>query len=223
MTTREKRVTRAAARGARQGRSRLSAWLGAAAIPACAACAVCADSVKTMDAVLRERFPDAQIRRDSVYLSDEQARRIEAALGAALPSAVVRLYRVTRGADRVATVFFDVHRVRSDSQTLMLAVAPDGRLADIEVLAFREPPQHRPQRDWYAALVGRRLSRTLRVGRDVEAATGATLTSRATVEAVRRALATHNEIFGEGADEPERRREPPHDGAAPACNHGEMQ
>ncbi|MEL7061524.1 MAG: FMN-binding protein, partial [Acidobacteriota bacterium] len=55
----------------------------------------------------------------------------------------------------------------------------------------REPAEYIPPALWYAQFDGRSLDEALQVERGIRGVTGATLTARATTEAVRRALAIH--------------------------------
>lgn len=181
----------------------------------CAACLIllsaqvpvlwAADTIRTIGHALRDRFPDARIERTTVFLTGEQQERIETAAGSKLPSAIVHPYRVWRNDRLRATVYFDTHPVRSHAQTLMVAVDAGGRLLHLELLAFHEPPDFKPPPAWFAAFVGRRLSPALRLGHGVDAVTGATLSSRATVKCVRRVLATHDELSaGDGSVQEDR-------------------
>jgi Na+-translocating ferredoxin:NAD+ oxidoreductase RnfG subunit len=76
-------------------------------------------------------------------------------------------------------------------ETLLVALRPDGALGSVEVVAFGEPEDYLPRRRWLDLFVGRRLDADLTVGRRLAHVTGATLTTRAIADAVRRVLAIH--------------------------------
>ena len=63
-----------------------------------------------------------------------------------------------------------------------------------EVLAFDEPPDYLPKKGWLAQLLGRPLDDELRLKRGVRPITGASLSSKAATDAVRRVLALHHAI-----------------------------
>jgi hypothetical protein len=151
--------------------------------------------VKPMDAALNEAFPEAQVRRRTVFLTEAQRQRIEQAAGLELPSSLIYPYEIVEQEHLTAVVYFDVHRVRTRPQTLMIAAAPDGTIRHFEVLAFEEPETHRPPPAWYAVFLGRRLDESLEVGAGIDALSGATSTVRATTRAVRRLLAVHRELY----------------------------
>ena len=57
--------------------------------------------------------------------------------------------------------------------------------------AFHEPLDYLPTKRWYERLVGVDTTGPLRIGRDVDAVSGATLSARAATASVRRMLAYH--------------------------------
>lgn len=75
--------------------------------------------------------------------------------------------------------------------TVMAAVAPDGTLRFLEVLAFDEPDDYKASGRWLEQLKGRPLDADLRVGGVLRNQTGATLTSAALSQSSRRMLAVH--------------------------------
>jgi len=93
--------------------------------------------------------------------------------------------------------YFDVHRVRTLPETLMIVVDPDGGVRQLEVMSFLEPEEYIPRRTWYDQFLRRRLGPRLRLKRSIHAVTGATLTARATASAVRRVLAI-DQVLKEG-------------------------
>jgi hypothetical protein len=69
----------------------------------------------------------------------------------------------------------------------------------IEVLAFREPEDYLPRAAWYGQFLDRELGDGLALKRDIRGVAGATLTARATTDAVRRVLALHRVIAAASA------------------------
>ena len=152
----------------------------------------------TVDEALARAFPDGEIERRSVFLTDDQHTRAAALAGVELPSKVIHVYTVTRGGLPIGTAYFDAHRVRTLSETVMVIVDSSGVIADIEVLSFKEPEEYLPRRAWYDQFPGKGLDADLQLHRGIDGVTGATLTGRATTSAARRILAIHR-ILSEGA------------------------
>ncbi len=151
----------------------------------------------TLQEALEAAFPPpAAVERRTAFLSaaDLAAIRSEAGPDAPVSQSVVTYYVGTRDGAPVGVAYFDVHRVRTLEEVLMVVVQPDGRVGRIEVLRFSEPPEYRPREPWLAQFQGKELTPTLSLKRDIAMMTGATLTSNAVTRAARRVLALHRRI-----------------------------
>ena len=108
-----------------------------------------------------------------------------------------------RGAgEEAAVAYLDSHVVRTLPETLLVLVGPDGHVRRIEVLSFDEPPDYLPRAVWYAQFQGRGLDDELKLKRAIQPVAGATLSARATLEAVRRVLAIDRVLGERAAAEP---------------------
>jgi hypothetical protein len=151
----------------------------------------------TMDEALALAFPDCEIRERTHYLSQEQRQAAAERAGAPVQSALVREYQgVCEGSLR-ASAYFDSHDIRELPSTMMIVVGLDGSVERLELLSFEGDEQHRPPATFYTAIQGMSLGRDLAVRRSaIQPVSGATLSSRAAVEATRRVLALHEVIHG---------------------------
>jgi len=136
-------------------------------------------------------FPKAEITRSSINLSKEQRRQAEKLAGHKLKSSKVRSYKACLDEKWQGTAYFDTRKVRSKAQTLMIVVAPDGTVKRIETIRFDEPREYAASAKWQATLLGKKLDKHLKIKGSINNMTGATLTARATVNAVRSVLAVH--------------------------------
>ena len=135
--------------------------------------------------------PRARVEARTVYLTPEQATRVEQAAGAKLASARVVAYRASVVDSLVGTAYLDTHPVRSQMETIMIVVTPRGAVGAVEVLAFNETDDYLPPPRWLERLDGHALSKDLKPGLAVPSLAGATLTARAVTAALRRTLALH--------------------------------
>lgn len=147
--------------------------------------------------VLERVFPNARVERKTLFLSEAQVRRAKALADADIPNQVVFAYRGVQDGELVGTAYFDSHRVRTLPEILLIVVDPAGRLAQLEVVVFKEPKEYMASDAWYAQFVGEPLHQELQLKRDIHGITGATLTARATTDAVRRVLAIHQVVSEE--------------------------
>lgn len=153
----------------------------------------------TVDEALELAFPGCRVERTTVYLTEAQLARARQLAGGEVESALVHPYVARCGEGEGGVAYFDSHRVRTLPETLMVVVGPEGEVARIEVLAFKEPPDYLPREAWYDQFTGRELGPELELKQGIRAVTGATLTARATTDAVRRVLAVHQVVHAAGA------------------------
>jgi len=143
-------------------------------------------------------FPDAdQVQAIDFFLEPAEREAIEARASARLDSDLVTVYVGREHGVATGYAIIDTHTVRTMPETLLSVVSPDGSLSAIYMVAFYEPLEYLPSERWLARLSNRQLADELRVGRGVAGITGSTLSSRAVVDAVRRALAIHAVLIGE--------------------------
>ncbi|HSO23977.1 MAG TPA: FMN-binding protein [Chondromyces sp.] len=163
-----------------------------AALTVAAAAAAGATVLLSVEEALALAFPGATTRRETLFLTDEQLRAAQEAGGVEVSSALVTRFVATdAGGALLGYAYLDTHRVRTLPETLMVAVGADGRVARVEVVVFREPVEYMPREGWYRQYEGGALDDELALKRGIRPVTGATLTARATTEAVRRVLAVH--------------------------------
>jgi hypothetical protein len=173
-------------------------WILLVGLAAVAAGPVAAKVFLTVDEALHLAFRGCSVERQTVFLTAEQLARARQLAGSEIKSALLNPYHATCAGKDGGTAYFDSHVVRTLPETLMVVVDPQGRVARVEVLAFAEPEDYLPPGRWYGQFLGNGLSNELALGRRIRGVTGASLTARATTEAVRRVLAIHQVLHGGG-------------------------
>ncbi|MFK7742009.1 MAG: hypothetical protein AB8H80_16960 [Planctomycetota bacterium] len=156
----------------------------------------------TPKAALALAFPDCKVERTRHVLSDAHKLRVKKLGGGEVRRSMVYAYEARKGGKLVGTAWFDRHKVRSKQELLMVVVDPRGKVRRIEMVAFEEPLDYIPRDAFYEQFLGRPLSADLSVKRAITPVAGATLTVRATLQAVRRVLATHQVIYPKQAARP---------------------
>jgi Na+-translocating ferredoxin:NAD+ oxidoreductase RnfG subunit len=145
----------------------------------------------TQEEALKLAFPGAAVERKTFFLTEAEQKEVQALSGGPAPSALSVAYVAVKDGRVAGTAYFDTHVVRTQQETLMVAVDPEGAVFRIEVLSFAEPEEYLPREHWYGQFQGRKLDEELALSRGIRAVSGATLTARATTEAARRVLALH--------------------------------
>jgi len=141
-------------------------------------------------------------RADSVqvrdhFLSAEQRASIERLAIAALDSDLVTVYEAYADGRILGFAILDTHVVRTLPETFLVVLSPEGAVTATHILAFHEPLEYMPSTRWLALLENRTLHDDLRLGRDIAGITGSTLSSRAVLGGVRRALAIYAVLLTE--------------------------
>lgn len=154
----------------------------------------------TVEEALELAFPGAETARETLFLTDEQVRTAAEAAGLDIDSAMATRFVARLDGRTVGFGYVDTHRVRTLPETLVVILDAAGSVVRVEVAAFREPIEYMPGDSWYRQFDGEELDRDLELSRDIRPVTGATLTARATTDAVRRVLAIHRAVTaGEAA------------------------
>ncbi len=133
------------------------------------------------------------IQKTTHYLTAEQLGRL-----GRVPTAIIVRYQIACASLGSKWVYFDSHRVRTQSETLAIVIGGDSRLEEVRVLSFDEPEEYLPKPKWFQVFTGKGLSPSLALQADIPMITGATLSARSATEAVRRTLSIHREIGKEG-------------------------
>lgn len=137
-----------------------------------------------------------KVERRTAYLSDEQ-RAAASSLGRVRVETGVWTYYVSRSSSGVfGYAYFETHTVRTMSETFMTVLNADGSVRFVEILAFAEPDEYRADMRWLKQFQGRDQPEEFYLGRSLANRSGATLTSQALADGVRRVLAVHAIIHG---------------------------
>lgn len=153
-----------------------------------------AQSTLSQEEALRLAFPaPTRIERRTAYLDEAQVKQAQALAGSGvdITQRVVTYYHGARGGNAPGVAYFDMHRVRTLNEVLMIVVGFGGEVQRIEVLRFAEPPEYKASERWLDQFDGKRLTPELSLKKGVVNMTGATLTANAVTRAVRRVLALH--------------------------------
>jgi Na+-translocating ferredoxin:NAD+ oxidoreductase subunit G len=145
----------------------------------------------TQQQALASAFPSGTTyTRQSVFLTPEQLTAAKKESGLEFADRLVVRYLGSNG--KIA--YFDTHRVRTLSETVMVVVTADGRVERIDILSFDEPPEYLPKQRWIDQFKARKLDDDLSLKRAIRPISGASLTGRAIVNASRKILALHKVI-----------------------------
>lgn len=130
----------------------------------------------------------AEITDHQIFLTDEQTSKIEQLAKTKLDSQLFTFFEARRNGQILGYAVIESHTVRTQPETLLIALSPKGELMKSEILAFHEPPEYKPSAAWFATLLGKPVN-DLRQNQGVDGISGATLSVKASLEGIRKALA----------------------------------
>ncbi len=154
----------------------------------------------TAEEALRQILPEGrEFIRETVTLTNEQKAWISELLGKQIKETAYTFYRGT-GSDPAVTIG---HAVvlnvigKERPITFMIGISPQARIIGLEVLVYRESQgsEIRSKR-FMKQFIGKTVEAPLKLGRDIDGISGATLSSRSTAYAVKKALALTQVVYG---------------------------
>ena len=160
------------------------------------ACDAQAKVFTSQNQALREAFPEAtRIERDSRILLKNELARVQAITRDDEPARVVVLHTAWQDDTILGYAHIDVHNVRTKPEAFLVVLTPDGVVRSVRVLAFHEPLDYLPTDRWYGQFAGKTRQDRLRVGGDIHGVVGATLSTQAASDGVRRMLAYYEVLL----------------------------
>ena len=132
-------------------------------------------------------FPGQSLAALSVHLSPEQIAAIERDAGVKVYPGGLRAWKAEGG-----YFFVDAVVGKHDLITYAVALDAEGRVRQVEILEYREAYGGEVRNaHWRAQFTGRRHGDPLRLGKDVQNISGATLSCEHVTDGVRRLLAIY--------------------------------
>jgi hypothetical protein len=136
-------------------------------------------------------FPGAEFKAERIFLTEQQRKDAANLAGVEVPSALIARYLALKEGNIIGYAYVDTHIVRTKKESLLISLDEKGRVKRIEVIVFMEPQEYQAPPEWYRQYQGRSLDEELNLQRAIRPLVGATLTSFAANQAVRRVLAIH--------------------------------
>ena len=146
----------------------------------------------TVEQAQQAIFPGEKLSQSFMTLTNEQTREIERRSDTTVRQKQIKLWKTTNGG------FFVVDEVLGKHEfiTYALGLNADGTVKQIEILTYRESYGYEVRNsDWRAQFVGKNASAPLKLNKDINNISGATLSCRHITDGVKRILATYEVAF----------------------------
>jgi hypothetical protein len=154
----------------------------------------CATVYLSVEQAQQVMFPGATFTQDFRTLTDEQASAIRNASGVSVRSRNLKLWKVSTGGWFIADEVVGKH----EFIPFVLALDQGGAVKSVEILEYREAYGDQVRNPaWRAQFTGKKHGAALRLTKDIQNISGATLSSRHIADGVKRLLATYALVLGE--------------------------
>lgn len=145
---------------------------------------------KPYQKVIEEMYPQCSLKKESVFIDKNERELIEQKTGYKLHSRLSLRYRGLCNNKKI-TLYVDSHIVRTLNETLVIEVTEDAKINQIKVASFMEPQEYIPPKKWIDQFNKKTLASEMRVRKDIDGLSGATLSANAIAKAAKRILAIH--------------------------------
>jgi Na+-translocating ferredoxin:NAD+ oxidoreductase RnfG subunit len=151
--------------------------------------------INPFDALHATYGNDVKIVKKNVLLSLEKAEVVYKQAKMKKGSKIFRTFTITKDAKPVAYGILISRVVRTKDAAILYMISPEGIIEGVEVIAFNEPPEFTPTKNYVDQFKGKTANDTLRVGKDIPTVTGATMGARNVTDGARLALAVFDMLF----------------------------
>ena len=153
----------------------------------------------TPRALLAEFFPKSDnVRFQRFNLTPTQRERISHRLGATLRRDNYVFYVASTGAHVDGYALIDEELGQTEPITFGVKLSPDGVVERAEVLIYREPRGDEVRsKHFLDQMRGKTVNKPCRAGVDIDAVSGATISSHSLANGVRRALVLFDELVAQ--------------------------
>lgn len=138
---------------------------------------------------LKLAFPGAErVERKTLFLNEDQIREIQQTSKTKVDSKMVVYYTGKLQEKVLGYAFFETNTVRTMPATVMVVLTPTGSVKFVEVLAFYEPPDYIPPKNWLGLFNNKTIEDNIHVKKGIPNISGASLTANSIAVSVRRTL-----------------------------------
>jgi hypothetical protein len=129
------------------------------------------------------------ISQKQFTLTTKESSVLQKKAKAKLDSRLIRMYTVKKGKKVEGYGVLVIKKVRTKKTAVLYMIDREKNIKNIEILAFNEPSEYKPNKAWRDVFTGKSSHDNLYAGRGIPTISGATLSARAVTDASRIALA----------------------------------
>lgn len=150
--------------------------------------------ISPIDAMRENYSQDAQVSKKNVLLNKNRFNSIQKNAKVKLDTKIYRIYTAKENNKILGYGILINKKVRSKNAVVLYFISKS-ILQGIEIIAFNEPQEYIPTKQWNEQFKNISTSKMLRLDREVPTITGATLSARSITDGSRLAFALYNELL----------------------------
>lgn len=151
--------------------------------------------ISPIDAMKQNYGSESTIVKKNVLLSKQQAKVIQQEAKVKLDSKIFRTFKASKDGKTLGYGILINKKVRSKNAAVIYFISTSSKLEGIEIIAFNEPPEYLPSKEWNSQFEDIPTDKMLRVSKEIPTITGATLSARSITDGSRLAFAFYNEVL----------------------------
>jgi len=150
--------------------------------------------ISPIDAMKENYSQNAQVSKKNVLLNKNKFHSIQKNAKVKLNTKIYRIYTAKENNKILGYGILINKKVRSKNAVVLYFISKN-ILQGIEIIAFNEPQEYMPTKQWNEQFKNIATSKMLRLDREVPTITGATLSARSITDGSRLAFALYNELL----------------------------
>jgi len=135
-------------------------------------------------------FPTCEQRKENIFLTKAQQKKIEQALDQKIHSPMALRYHLKCPSGHLFA-YVDSHIVRTMNQTVVVGVDNEGKISHYQISSFMEPSEYRPPQKWIEQVIDKGPKDEYQLNHEIDALSGATLSANAVVKSSKKIIKLH--------------------------------
>lgn len=146
----------------------------------------------SIENVIKSSFSEvSSVEAKQLVLTKVQYDKIKKRAKAAVRTKIYRYYEIKSATKTIGYGVLITRKVRTKKATVLYAFDLSDKLIFAEIMAFSEPPEYIPNKQWMSQFVNKPSSTKLTMGKDIPTISGSTLSARTISDGARIARAIY--------------------------------
>ena len=151
--------------------------------------------ISPVDAMKNSYGSSAKIIKKNITLNKKEIKAVQESAKVKLKSKTFKTFKASKSGKTVGYGVLINRKVRSKNAVVLYLISKDSILKSIEIIAFNEPHEYIPSKKWISQFENVTTDKKLRVGKEIQTITGATMSARSLTDGSRLAFSIYNELL----------------------------